>query len=456
MAWNLALPTDQIAHYNKFQLWFYVVVALLTGVGQYFWWKRVGKGKLEALYVPLALTFIISSVWIYLAEIREISYILLLTAAIFAIISNGTILLNIVRGNYKLSGGAITHIGAALMLIGILFSSGYSKVISLNNSGLLISRSESFTANDNRENRENVMLWFNRPERMDNYQLTWKDVRVEVRGIKDYIPTSWVETIEKDFRAVAVRDITVGEKTYYTKGDTLEIYPDNFYYEIEYRDPDGKIFTLYPRMQINPGMGGVVYSPDIRREADRDLYTYINIAMDPTAEPQWSATELHTVAMRDTFFLNDYVAVLDNVVRVDDIDGAPLANGDAAVKAIIRVIDRGQEYMMTPAFIIRDNTIGRKAETNKALGLRVQLNEIDPKTGLFTFGVNATQRDFIVMKAFEKPLINLLWIGTFVLMIGFVVSTARRYRDFVKKRDRGARDETGLKVSKKKAELDKA
>lgn len=456
MVWNLALPTDQIAHYNKFQLWFYIAVALLTGVGQYFWWKRVGKGKFEALYLPLILTFVIASIWIYVAQIREVSYMLLLTAAIFALISNGSILLSIIKGNYKLSGGAITHMGAALMLIGILFSSGYSKVVSLNNSGLMISRNESFTANDNKENRENVMLWFNKPERMEDYQLTWKDIRIEARGIDEYIPASWVDMIEKDFRAVALTDIIVGDKTYYSKGDTLEIFPDNFYYEIEYRDPNGKIFTLLPRVQINPGMGGIVSSPGIRREMGRDLYTYVAMSMDPTAEPQWSATELHTVAMRDTFFLNDYVAVLDNVVRVDEVDGVALSEGDAAVKAVIRVLDRGQEYTMSPSFIIRDHTVGRKAETNKALGLRIQFNEIDPKTGMFTFGVNATQRDYIVMKAIEKPLINILWIGTFVLMIGFGVSTVRRYRDFVKNRDRAEREGRIGKVSKKKPVLDKA
>ncbi|GAA4431158.1 cytochrome c biogenesis protein CcsA [Ravibacter arvi] len=456
MAWNLALPTDQIAHYNKFQLWFYIVVALLTGVGQYFWWKKVGKGKLEALYVPLILTFVISSIWIYVGQVKELPYILLLTAAIFAVVSNGAILVNIIRGNYKLSGGAITHIGAALMLIGILFSSGYSKVVSMNNSGLMISRSESFTANDNKENRENVMLWYNKPERMGDYQLTWKDVRVEVRGINEYVPSGWLETIEKDFRAVALQDITLSGKTYFSKGDTVEIYPDNFYYEIEYRDPAGKIFTLFPRVQINPGMGGIIASPGLRRDLDRDLYTYIQMSMDPTAEPQWSPTELHTVAMRDTFFLNDYVAVLDNVVRTDEVEGVPLKDGDAAVKAIIRVLDRGQEYTVSPTFIIRDNTIGRKAETNKALGLRIQLNEIDPKTGMFTFGVNRTQRDYVVMKAIEKPLINLLWVGTFILMIGFGISTVRRYRDFIKKRDREVQGENEKKVSKKRIELNKA
>src|SRR5690606_31005328 len=217
---------DPIAHYNKFQLWFFIVVALLTGVGQYFWWKRVAKGNYEALYVPLVLTFIISGIWIYLSEVREISYILLLTAADFAIISMGAILVNILKGNYRIDGGAITHIGAALMLTGIMYSSHYSKEVCLNNSRLMRSRREACTGNDKRGNREHNMRWFNKPERMGDYQLDWKDNRIEVRGIREYVPASWVEMIERDFRAIALRDIELGGKKYYERGDTMEIYPD--------------------------------------------------------------------------------------------------------------------------------------------------------------------------------------------------------------------------------------
>jgi cytochrome c-type biogenesis protein CcmF len=433
---NMALPADQIAHYNKFQLWFFSLIIVLTGVGQYFWWKRVGKGKLQALYNPFLISLIISAAVITIQGVRDFQYIVLLTTAIFAIVANGTILLNIIRGNYNLSGGAITHIGVALMLIGILFSSAYTKVVSINNSGLMISRSEEFTANDNKENKENITLWLNKPERMGEYMLTWRDVRIEPLHMPEYISKSWVDMIEGDYKAVALRDIVLNEKKYYSKGDTLEIAPENFYYEIDYRDPTGKIFTLFPRVQINPRMGGIVSSPDINRKLDKDLYTYVAMVTNPMAEPVWSPTENFTVSMRDTFFVNDYVAVLDNVVRTEQVEGMPLGEGDAAVKAIIRVLDKEKEFIVTPSFVIRDRLVARKPEVNKDLGMRIQFQEINPQTGQFSFAVNTTQRDYIVMKATEKPLINILWLGTFVLMIGFTMATIRRFRDFIKMRDK--------------------
>jgi len=449
---NLALPTDQIAHYNKFQLWFFVLVVILTGVGQYFWWKKIGKNNFSALSGPFLITLLVSGAIIALLQVKEISYIILLTAAVFAVVSNGRIMLNILVGNYKVSGGAITHIGVALMLIGVIFSSGYSRVVSINNSGLMISRSDEFTANDNKENKENITLWKNRPEKMGGFMLTWKDIRLEPRDINHYIPKSWLHAIEGDFHAVALRDITFDDKTYYQKGDTLAINPENFYYEIEYREPSGKIFTLFPRIQLNENMGGLVSSPDIRRELDKDLYTYVSMVTNPTAEPQWSATEEFTVAMRDTFFINDYVAILDNVVRTENVEGVKLNEGDAAVKAIVRVLDQEQEFIISPSFVIRDRLIGRKPEVSDELGIRLQFKEIDPKTGEFTFSVNTTQRDFIVMKAIEKPLINILWIGTLILTIGFILATIRRFRDFVKMRDREERQNKKEKLSEIKLE----
>jgi cytochrome c-type biogenesis protein CcmF len=42
----------------------------------------------------------------------------------------------------------------------------------------------------------------------------------------------------------------------------------------------------------------------------------------------------------------------------------------------------------------------------------------------------ARQKDWVVIKALEKPYINLLWLGTGVLMIGFVVAMRRRFKEY--------------------------
>ncbi|GAB4034359.1 cytochrome c biogenesis protein CcsA [Spirosoma jeollabukense] len=432
---NLAMPTDAMAHFGKFQTWFFVAIALLTGLGQFMWWRKIENKKWDALITPGIITLLISAAIIAFGGVKNPVYMALLVASIFALITNGTILLGIIRGNYRLSGGAIAHLGMALMLIGILYSSGYSRVISLNNSGLMISKGDDFTKNNNKENKENVLLWLNQPERMDKYQLTYRGQYVEVRGMPGYTARENVDVIEGDFHGVAQRDIEQNGKVYFKKGDTLALYPENVHYSVEYREPSGQIFTLYPRIQVNKRMG-VVLSPDISHSMPRDVYTYIATAPDPSAETQWEKTETFSVAIKDTFFLNDYVAILDDVVRTNEVEGMEVGPGDAAVRAKVRVLDKNGEHILSPAFVIKNRMVAHPAELSDELGIRIQLNEIDPRTGKFTFAVNRTQRDYIVMKAFEKPLINILWIGTLIVVLGFAIATIRRYREFRKMRDK--------------------
>ncbi|WP_460955303.1 cytochrome c biogenesis protein CcsA [Spirosoma litoris] len=434
---NLALPADQVAHYSKFQIWFFVVIALLTGVGQYMWWRKLENKKWDALITPGIITLLISAGLIAFGEMKNPVYMILLVSSIFALVANGSILLAVVRGNYRLSGGAISHIGMALMLIGILYSAGYTKVISLNTSGLLISNQEEFTKDNNKQNKENTLLWLNQPERMGQYQLTYRGQRIEARDVPGYIPRKDVEVIEGDFHGIALKDIIQDGKVYHKKGDTLALYPENTYYDVEYREPNGKIFNLYPRAQVNERMG-LLASPDIRHKADRDMYTYVNSVPNPGDENKWEKTETYSVAIKDTFFLNDYVAILDDVVRTNEVEGMEIGPEDAAVRAKVRVLDKNGEHILSPAFIIKNRMVAHPAEMSDELGVRIQLNEINPQTGKFTFAVNRTQRDYIVMKAIEKPLINILWIGTLVVVIGFLIATIRRYREFDKMKNKVA------------------
>jgi cytochrome c-type biogenesis protein CcmF len=447
---NLALPADQVKHYTQFQQWFFVVIVILNGIGQFFWWgkvkreqpERVAKGKMvveakgislnlgpwEVFSTPLVITLLATGILIVLMGVSNVTYIILFLTAMFSIVTNFTTIVTVLKGKWKLSGGAVAHIGVALMLIGILFSAGYSKVVSQNKSGLIIFNDKNVAT---KENVENQLLWLNQPQQLDKYLVTYKGKYVQARDMPGYVPRESVELIENDFHAVALKDLTHDGKTYHKKGDTLEVFPENTYYEVEYRQQDGKIFSLFPRIQINPRMGNAV-SPAIRHEVKRDIYTHIMDAPMPNQERQWSETENYTVAIGDTLFLNDYVALFRGVQPVKEVEGVALGPGDAAVKADIEVFDKsGRSVTVDPVYFIKDRNVGLRAATSDELGLRVRLTQIDPKTGKFTFGVNATQRDYIVMKAIEKPHINLLWIGTGLLVVGMFLSTKRRFGESV-------------------------
>jgi cytochrome c-type biogenesis protein CcmF len=433
---NMAPPADQISHYTKFQLWFAVIITILSAIGQFFWWKRIDKNKLiSSLTTPVLVTLLVSALVIVLAPVNNLVYIVLLTTSIFSIVANGKILLGVARNNYKLSGGAVAHIGVAMMLVGIMFSSGYSRVVSINTSGLLLP-GEFFEKDDNKETKENVFLTINQPTRMDNYWITYRGKRIEARNVPGFLQRNQISPTKVDYKVVAKEDIVQNGKVYYKKGDTLEIYAENTYFEVEYRDDKGRIFSLYPRAQINEQMGGILASPDIKHTATRDIYTHVNAVADPDAAKEWSKMEEQIVSIGDTFFVNDYVAVLDNVLRVSEVEGIVLSAEDAAVKAKIRILGKDREYEVLPTYLIKDRMVGRIPEEVEDLGLKITFTNIDPAKGTFTFGVNTTQKDWIIMKAREMPYINVLWIGTFIMTIGFILAISRRYSEFAKMRNK--------------------
>ncbi|GAB2956233.1 hypothetical protein GCM10027048_22720 [Hymenobacter coalescens] len=429
---NLALPADQIGHYTKIQLWLGVFVALFSGIAQLMWWQKNDKETVSATFtIPAILTLLGASLVILLVrqngdQQMSLPYIALLTTGLFGLLANVSMLVQLVRRGVRLSGGAVSHIGIALMLIGILASAGYSKIISQNTSGLLYSREFSEELN-----RDNVLLWRNDAAQMGKYELTYTGQYFDVPGVPEYVNKELLFPVANDeYKAIARGEIKVGEKTYYKAGDTLELRPEDTYYRVVYKQPKtGEEFVLFPRAQANEEMGGLLASPDIKLFWDHDIYSHVSSVPDPTKEKDWTEAKQFTVGMNDTLFLNDYFAVFKNAEPAHNTAGLGLSKDDIAVQGDIIVYgEKDRQYHVHPVFVVKNGMVGRVADEVEDLGLRITLDNIDPAKGKFTFGVSTTQKDYIILKAMEKPFINLLWSGTLLMGLGFGIAVVQRGR----------------------------
>jgi len=431
---TLAQPADQIEFYSKWQLWFAVAIALLSGTGQFFFWKKMDKEKLvSALTFPVLISLLLSAAIFVIAKVTDPTYILILVAGMYSVVANGKILFELLKSrSYTLIGGSIAHMGIAMMLIGIMFSEGYSKTISVNT--LLISKEWT-----EEQNQTNIPLFLNEPTFMERFQITYKNELMQVNGIPGYVRKSNLEDTEDPYYKVAKQQLKVENTVYAETGDTVYVQsPENFYYQVDYKDMEnGKEFTLYPRIQVNPQMGDVL-SPDIKKLAGRDIYSYVSVKPYLEKDIEWGEKEEIEVKVGERFFVNDYVADFSGLERIEDVSYANLGPDDVAVRANITVFaESGEKYIAQPIFIIQNGQVGKQPDVIKEIASKITIESINPDTGSVTLGLNTTQKDFIIIKAIEKPHINVLWIGTLVMIAGFIIATRRRYIEFVKMRDKG-------------------
>ena len=81
--------------------------------------------------------------------------------------------------------------------------------------------------------------------------------------------------------------------------------------------------------------------------------------------------------------------------------------------------------------------VGRVPDESPEIGVKLVFNNVIPDQNTFEISAQTTQQDWMVFKVIEKPYINLLWIGTILLLIGLWMAMFRRYRDFKLMRDKG-------------------
>jgi len=438
---KLATPTNQIAFYSNFQLWPAMFITLLSGVVQYLWWSKKVESKILVRWfvLVLAMSFFLGFILVLLFQGNTnafaegmsnslldektlsliwtiVSHTFLFALSFVSVIANLIVLYKLAKTNIKLTGGAFAHLGMALMLIGILFSGPYSRIISLNQSGKVYSQDLPDDINT-----ETVLLWRNKPEKMNGYKITYKGPRIEVEGLPSYAKPNDLLITDDPHYMIAKETLKHEGITYFQQGDTVRIFPENTYYEIAYSKKGKELFSLYPRAQVNPTMGFLA-SPDIKHGLTKDMYTHIATIPDPEQEVRWRDTTNLEVKVNERFFVNDYVSVLDSVMTVNTIAGSTIKEGDLGIAAFVTHKLNGQNIVSRLEMLIHNGQGFSIPSFIEDIGVKLNLLNINPQTGIFDIQYSSKQIDYVILKAEEKPLINILWIGTILMVIGFVIA----------------------------------
>ena len=180
---NYADPQDREFTYNKVLVLIAFIIGILTAFSQYLKYKNTEKKYLvKKIALPLSIAVIITFLLaiFYPVEYTKkgpgflIAIYMALFASVFSVIANVAYLRIVLRGNLKAGGAAIAHFGFALMITGMLISSGNKSVISDNRkTGLFFQFDKGPTGREEDNPLENLTLLKNVPTQMGAYSVTY-------------------------------------------------------------------------------------------------------------------------------------------------------------------------------------------------------------------------------------------------------------------------------------------
>ena len=417
---RVAPPADQVAFYGQFQVWFAALFGLTAGVAQLIYWKNVRSPQSleKVLAFPVLIALLISSMIILLAKVHDGAYILLVTMAVYGWVAGAYTVVYLARRQGTTFGGGLAHMGFATMLVGFVFSAGYSEIVSRN---LQINAPESsLPVHTIQENR---LLSRDQPVTLGEYAVTYRGARQRsADGSLLLKGDALLPTTDPSLKVLKAPHYEAGQLRA-RRGDTVAVEVENTYYELEVSDGK-KSFTMLPRMQDNQAMG-MIASPAIASSLSHDLYLHVTNFPDPQ-KVKWSKPEYREIVPGRSVTHAGLRITLKGS-RIDrGVAGVPTGENTVTIVADLEVSDGQHTYQAQPVFLIMDGKVRLYPDVVSPLGVKIVLDKIDPDSQRMRLAVSTSQRDWITVKAIKMPLINLVWIGTLLVLLGVGVALYAR------------------------------
>ncbi|HMK18770.1 MAG TPA: cytochrome c biogenesis protein CcsA [Chitinophagaceae bacterium] len=391
---KIAPAQDIEFSYNRIQIFIAILIGLLTAIGQYLKYKETGSPYFfKKIGLPFIVSFIVSGLILIYGNINYdkygIGYLSFVWTAIacsvFAIIANLAYLWIGIKGKLKLSGPSIAHFGFGMMLLGILISSSKKEILSYNTSGIFVPLGE----NSKELPGENMTL---------------------LKGQKMDMGKYWV--------------------TY--ASDSMHPKKSQWYFKINFEDKkSNETFTITPNAFVNyKGNEGLMANPGSKHYWDHDVFGYITSMTDQSKNQDTSSFIPKTMKVGDTIsYSKNGLIILEGIKSFDSLPVDIFGENGKLYEARFKVYPDGSKpeevYFSDPRLAIAKGNSLSVPDTLGS-GTMIQLDKSDGKQVDIGIKVPNTVTQYLTLKTLKFPFINLLWLGTIIMAVGFVISMVRR------------------------------
>lgn len=429
-----------VSFYNNWSMPLAMLSAVLTVIGQFVFWKKYDAESLSsALIMPLLVTTVVTIATIILGNVRDIYYMLYVFCAYFALVGNAFVMIRLIMRNPKLIGGTLSHVGFAVLLLGILASNAYqSKMLDLKtrnyNKAVEKGQVKDKDGFPVRQKVEMLELKLNQPKLVNGkYLVTYEGYRLN-DGPRP------------------------GQQTY----------------RLKFEDPQGKWDPFYMNPVVYPMLAGSsrgniqwTVDPDVRSGLASDIYLYVagsayverknkqvkeaqaKRQVQPASEKEavsdttgsnsesQAAPKTHTVTLTkgQTINMGGYTIQFEDFAKADPRDLPDSTVIGVRSRIIFTQKASGITEVAHPLFaVIRKNQESWTYSPPMALknwDIKLRFAKVDPQTGKVDLEITGIsekpQEEWVLLMAEEKPFISIVWLGTFILMGGFSISIFRHW-----------------------------
>ncbi len=359
-----------ISFYSSTTLPLGIAIGLLSGIGRLLWWTSSRKEELlKSLLIPAVLA-LVGTVALLFFGLDDVQVALFVFGAVFSLFANLEVGRRIVKGNPKFAGGAITHVGLAIMFLGFVSSSVY-------------------------DDKETVSLYKGKQADVLGYQLTYKG----------YSP------IDHEKFAFHV-EVQYGGKT-----DTVSpiMYQSQFTQGMM-RNPD--IMNLVTRdfyvapLSLEEGAGAASPRTFMLKKGETATVDSITLKFVDFDFPD---TEKAAMLEGRKVRIGAAIQVDRDGSRSETVTPARIFESGEVTEQPARYADMYEIQMVS----MMPNREDRSQSTVEIRVVRLQDSSVAAEA----------DQEILVVEASIKPYINLVWNGVIIIIVGFIVTIVRRTQE---------------------------